>query len=486
MDKTENNDNDQQPKRPSARRHTPEPIEQPQVKRAHARRTLNAAESANESRPRASSPRPPRASARTTVREGGEKSRVRASARDHTAAATQGAAASSGSEGEAPASVSEASEAAPVSESEASASADAAPVSVSEASANVEGELAEASDDTELAEAGPGEPPANARREPYETSVEHEPASLRESSGAGEQYAPAISTDEEPLPPPTAAASVVWHSDAAAPGHDREPIIPSHALVRHELGDDFGLDDSYEAKLRPWLESMCKRYFRVELHGAQNVPRHGRALLVSNHSRSLIWDGIILRTALRLHHDAGRETRWLVDDAQFHAPFLGTFINRLGAVRACQENAERLLLREELVAVFPEGAKAAEKRYEDRFRLQRFGRGGYVKLALRTGTPVLPVAIVAAVDDDRAWLNRFGSASRLLGAPLFALRPNLPRLGQLGVPPIASHFRITIGEPIGEISRQDADATRDDGLVHELNEFVRGAVQNLVDETLRA
>lgn len=303
---------------------------------------------------------------------------------------------------------------------------------------------------------------------------------------------------------PSAAPSVVWHSDAAAPSREREPdLAVSHgagrgrsvaptstststALARGELSDEFGLDCDYEAKLRPWLEALCTRYFHVEVHGAQHVPSHGRALLVANHSRSMLWDGIILRTALRLHHDTGREARWLVDDQQYHAPFLGTFINRLGAVRACQENAERLLRREELVVVFPEGAKAAEKRYEERYRLQRFGRGGYVKLALRTGSPVLPVAIVATVPEERNWLDHIGSASRMLSAPLFALRPGFSRLGQLGVPPLASRVRIIIGEPVREIARQDAEATRDDGLVHELNEFVRGAVQTMVDENLGA
>jgi 1-acyl-sn-glycerol-3-phosphate acyltransferase len=303
---------------------------------------------------------------------------------------------------------------------------------------------------------------------------------------------PAPARSQERMPQPSAAAPVVWHSDAAAPSREREPdqspklAAAGSALARTDLSDDFGLDADYEARLRPWLESLCRRYFRVEVRGAQNVPSHGRALLVANHSRSLLWDGLILRTALRLHHDRGREARWLVDDQQYHAPFLGTFINRLGAVRACQENAERLLRREELVAVFPEGAKAAEKPYEERYRLHRFGRGGYVKLALRTGAPVLPVAIVATVPAERNWLDHLGSASRMLGAPLFALRPSLPRLGQLGVPPLATHVRIIIGEPVREIARQDVEATRDDGLVHELNEFVRGAVQTMVDENLRA
>jgi 1-acyl-sn-glycerol-3-phosphate acyltransferase len=255
-------------------------------------------------------------------------------------------------------------------------------------------------------------------------------------------------------------------------------------LASAELADDFGLDADYESKVLPWLEKLCKHYVRVELRGANNLPSHGRALLVANHSRAPLWDGIILRTALRLQRETARQPRWLVDDHQYHAPFLGTFVNRLGAVRACQENAERLLSREELVAVFPEGAKAAERRYEDRHRLLRFGRGGYVKLALRTGTPIFPVAIVARDHEHATWRNRLGSASRLLGAPLVALGPRWPHFGFLGAPPWASQIRITIGEPVREITRQDAFATRDDGLVHELNECVRGAVQQLVNTSL--
>jgi hypothetical protein len=282
---------------------------------------------------------------------------------------------------------------------------------------------------------------------------------------------------------------LAWHSDAVltSAGHGEEILSTpmASALARADFADDFGLDAGYEARLRPWLEALCKRYFHVEVVGAHNIPAQGRALLVANHSRSALWDGIILRTALRLQHESGREPRWLVDDQQYHAPFLGTFVNRLGAVRACQENAERLLLREELVAVFPEGAKAAERRFEDRYRLQRFGRGGYVKLALRTGAPVIPVAIVAHDRDYAAWLSRLSTASRLLSTPMLALRPGLPRLGRLGVPPIASHIQICIGEPVREIAQQDALAVRDDGIVHELNECVRVAVQQLVNASLQ-
>jgi 1-acyl-sn-glycerol-3-phosphate acyltransferase len=257
------------------------------------------------------------------------------------------------------------------------------------------------------------------------------------------------------------------------------------ALARGELAEEFGLDGSYEAKMRPLLETLCRSYFHIQVIGAHNIPARGRVLLVANHSLSLPWDGIMLRTALRLHHDARREARWLVEDAQYHTPFLGTVVNRLGAVRACQENAERLLARDELVAVFPEGSKGAHKRFDDRYRLQRFGRGGYVKLALRTGAPVLPVAIVAT-EERSPWLSKLASVTRWASMPMFALQRSFPNLGALGLPPMPSRWRIVIGEPIREIARQDAEATRDDGLIHELNECVRSAVQLLVDTTVAA
>jgi 1-acyl-sn-glycerol-3-phosphate acyltransferase len=145
-----------------------------------------------------------------------------------------------------------------------------------------------------------------------------------------------------------------------------------------------------------------------------------------------------------------------------------------------------LLLREELVAVFPEGSKATDRPYEERYRLQRFGRGGYVKLALRTGTPVIPVAIVATEHESAVWRNRLANASRVLAAPFAALRPGLPRMGRLGMPPISARIRIYVGAPIAEISRHDAAVTQDDGLVHELNECVRSAVQSLVNASLYA
>src|SRR5204863_9369423 len=165
---------------------------------------------------------------------------------------------------------------------------------------------------------------------------------------------------------------------------------------RSEEVDEFGLDPVYERRLRPFIDSLYKYYFRVETKGIERVPDEGRCILVANHSGVLPYDGIVLRAAMRMEHPRARELRWLAEDFIFYLPFLGAFMNRIGAVRACQENAERLLREERLVGVFPEGVKGIGKLYRDRYKLQRFGRGGIIRLCLRTCTPIVPCAGIGA------------------------------------------------------------------------------------------
>ena len=275
-------------------------------------------------------------------------------------------------------------------------------------------------------------------------------------------------------------------ADLQPPQHDS--LL--HKLVRFGLPnrsdqvDDFGLDAAYEQSMRPLFERMCNDWFRTQVDGMQHIPTNGRALLVGNHSGALPWDGIMLRTALRLHHKSRRELRWLVEDHVFHAPFLGTFVNRIGAVRACQENAERLLQRESLLAVFPEGIKGIAKPFSERYKLQRFGRGGYVRLALRTGAPVIPVAIVGA-EEAHPLLYKVNAFAKSVGLPFIPVTPTFPWLGPLGIAPLPSRWRIAIGPPVREISRHDADAANDEVLVHELNECVRASVRTLLEDALR-
>ena len=244
--------------------------------------------------------------------------------------------------------------------------------------------------------------------------------------------------------------------------------------------DDYGLDPHVEERARPYLETLCTRYFRLDLEGAQRVPEQGRALLVANRSGAVPWDGLMLRTALRMQRPDVQPLRWLSEDSVIHAPFLGTFMNRLGAVRACPENAERLLSQDRLVAVFPEGAHGSHKLFKDRYRLQRFGRGGYVKLALKLGAPILPTAIIGA-EETNPLLGRLGFLGRKLGSDFLPITPTFPWFGPAGLLPAPVKWRVIIGEPV-DLSAYGPEAADDPLVVHRLNEQIRSILQTLVDQ----
>lgn len=251
---------------------------------------------------------------------------------------------------------------------------------------------------------------------------------------------------------------------------------------RSEEVDDFGFDPIYEEKGRAVLEFLYTRYFRVETTGIQRVPSRGRCLLVANHSGTLPLDGLMLKTAVKLEHSSPRDLRWLTEDFIYHMPYLGSTLNRLGAVRACQENAERLLAKDQLVAVFPEGVKGIGKLFAERYRLQRFGRGGFIKLCLRTQTPIIPVAIVGA-EETNPLLFRIEYLSKALGVPYVPVTPTFPLLGPLGLMPAPTKWQIHFGEPVefGGYRRDDAD---DELLVGKLAERVRATIQGMLDRAV--
>jgi 1-acyl-sn-glycerol-3-phosphate acyltransferase len=253
---------------------------------------------------------------------------------------------------------------------------------------------------------------------------------------------------------------------------------------RSEEVDEFGLDPVYEARLRPVLDFLYRTWFRVDVHGIENVPTDGRCILVANHSGVLPFDGLMVRTAVRREQPAARDVRWLAEDFVYHLPFLGAFINRIGAVRACQENAERLLRREECILVFPEGVKGTGKLYKDRYKLQRFGRGGFVKLALRTRAPVIPVSIVGA-EETSPLLYRFEYLTRAIGLPFVPITPTFPALGPVGLVPAPSKWTIEFGAPI-TLDGHGPEAADDALLVGRLSERVRGAIQQSLDARIAA
>lgn len=252
---------------------------------------------------------------------------------------------------------------------------------------------------------------------------------------------------------------------------------------RAEEVDEFGLDRSFDAKLRPVLDFIYRRYFRIQTEGIGNVPSEGRAVVVGNHSGSIPIDGLMLRTALRTDHPAGRDLRWLAEDFLFYLPFAGVFMNRAGAVRACQENAERLLSRDNLIAVFPEGVQGIRKLFRDRYRLQRFGRGGYIRLCLRTRAPLIPCAIIGG-EEASPLLYRFDTLADLLRIPYLPVTPTFPALGALGLVPAPTKWRIKFGEPIA-FDNYGPEAADDDLLVGRLSERVRTTIQSMLENGLR-
>ena len=160
--------------------------------------------------------------------------------------------------------------------------------------------------------------------------------------------------------------------------------------------DEWGYDEQFTDVLEPLFAFLYERWWRVEVEGARRVPSHGRVLLVANHAGILPWDATMMALALRREHPLPRHPRFLVLDWAFELPWISTAIRRLGGVVASPYNALRLLEQDQLVAVFPEGAKGTGKPFSERYRLQRFGRGGFVELALRTGAPIVPVAVVGS------------------------------------------------------------------------------------------
>lgn len=253
---------------------------------------------------------------------------------------------------------------------------------------------------------------------------------------------------------------------------------------RSEEVDDFGFDPVYDDKYRPYLDFLYTKYFRVETSGIESIPSEGRCVLVANHSGTLPLDGVMLKTAIKREHPASRAMRWLTEDFISHMPFLGSTMNRLGAVRACQENAERLLADEELVAVFPEGVKGIGKLFGERYRLQRFGRGGFIKLCLRTSTPIVPVAIVGA-EETNPMLFRVEQFSKALGLPYLPITPTFPLLGPAGLLPAPTKWRIMFGDPL-DLSAHGPEAADDEILVGKLAERVRASIQGMLDRAVSA
>lgn len=254
-------------------------------------------------------------------------------------------------------------------------------------------------------------------------------------------------------------------------------------FARHsKTVDDFGFDETFSEAVLPLFEFLYALWWRVEVAGIGNVPASGPGIIVANHSGVLPWDGLMVNLAVRHEHPAHRHCRLLALDMFALLPFFAPFLARTGAVRANPENGERLLRRGELVGVFPEGVKGVGKPFKDRYKLARFGRGGFVRLAIRTGAPIVPCAIVGA-EEVHPKIGSMDWAGRPFGLPYLPITPTFPALGPIGFVPLPSKWSIEFAEPV-EVAQHGPDAADDPILVSRLSEEVRGTIRGMLDRRL--
>jgi 1-acyl-sn-glycerol-3-phosphate acyltransferase len=279
---------------------------------------------------------------------------------------------------------------------------------------------------------------------------------------------------------------------AAEPVPDPAPVSPSElerriasglAFLRRRLTGDYEVDEfGFDRELTdqvmlPAFRPLLERWFRAEVLGIHNVPREGGALLVANHAGGL-WalDAVMCSVAVHDRHPAHRHLRLLGADIVFTTPVLGELARKSGTTLACNADAERLLGSGELVGVFPEGFKGIGKPYGERYKLQRFGRGGFVAAALKTGVPIVPVSIVGS-EEIYPMLGNARLLARLLNLPYFPITPTFPWLGPLGLVPLPSKWYLEFGDPI-PTDGYGADAADDPLLVFELADRVRETIQS--------
>jgi 1-acyl-sn-glycerol-3-phosphate acyltransferase len=249
--------------------------------------------------------------------------------------------------------------------------------------------------------------------------------------------------------------------------------------------DEFGFDPHLtEEVLAALVRPLHERWWRVDWIGLENVPTEGPALLVSNHAGTLPVDAIVLKFGVLDHHSAHRHVRLLAADLAFRLPFVGELARKSGNTLAGAEDAFRLLERGDLLGVFPEGYKGVGKRFKDRYKLQRFGRGGFIEVALRARAPIVPVSIVGS-EEIYPMIYNAKTIARIGGFPYFPITPFFPWLGPLGMIPLPSKWIIELGTPI-PTDGFPKDAWQDPLTLFELTDRVREEIQQTLYRNLMA
>jgi 1-acyl-sn-glycerol-3-phosphate acyltransferase len=247
--------------------------------------------------------------------------------------------------------------------------------------------------------------------------------------------------------------------------------------------DDFGFDPELRTVVAKLADPLYRNYFRVRALGVNRIPAEGPALIVANHSGTIALDSLMVSHAVATEHPRRRIIRNMAADLVYRLPVVGPLARKTGNAVACDEDALELLRRGELLGVYPEGFKGVGKGWSERYRLQRFGRGGFVEIALKARAPIVPVAVVGA-EEAYPMIGNARLLAKALGFPYFPVTPTFPALGPLGLLPLPSKWLIEFGDPIS-LEEYPRDAVEDPMLVFELADSIRDRIQQMLLRNLR-
>jgi len=248
--------------------------------------------------------------------------------------------------------------------------------------------------------------------------------------------------------------------------------------------DDWGRSETVMSLMEPLLNFYYRYWFRVETEGIENIPSDGGALLVSNHSGALPPDAPMIMQAIRNEHHAPRPLYMLGEHWFKGYPGVSMLVNKIGMVPAHRANAQRLLRDEgRLAIVFPEGQKGTRKMYWQRYRLRRFGRGGFVRTAIRARVPIVPIALIGA-EEAMPIFAHFRTLQKLSGLIYFPLTPSFPHFGLAGALMfMPAKFRIRFLEPI-DMAGYPIETIDDPAEIQAISERIRARIQRELDDML--
>ena len=248
---------------------------------------------------------------------------------------------------------------------------------------------------------------------------------------------------------------------------------------QNEFGyDPFGFNPESLKYIIPVAVSLYRHYFRVETHDIEKIPDRGRVLLISNHTGQIPMDGMMIATGTLVDKRPPRMARSMMERWVPSIPFISTIFARCGQVVGTRENARILLRRENCILVFPEGVRGVNKTYDRAYELERFGLG-FMRLALETQTPIVPVGVVGA-EEQMPSLYNVKSVARILGMPAFPITPTWPLLGPVGALPLPVKYRIYFGDPM----QFEGNSDDEDKVIGAKVEQVRGAIRGLLERGL--